>query len=189
MSAFNRPLGYQDTNFHVDPNLFSDEAFQGEYSGTNLIYKGFARPGSSVDEAVWQIAFLTYDGSNNVLMIQWPLELFDTPGIPQTQSVGTVTTPWTSFSGTLSPIPIVKGTLVMTVGALRFTDVNKNGTLTSTGLNSGTINYATGAITLTINPALVGDTAVSATFNIPSLGGASNDYQFVWSERHNYTYA
>lgn len=76
-TSFRRPAGLQDTNYHVDQNTFSDEAFQGEYTGTNLIYKGFARPGGDVDEPVWQIAFLTYDVSNNVLSIQWPLRKAD----------------------------------------------------------------------------------------------------------------
>jgi len=74
---FSRPVGLQDTNYQVDQNTFSDEAFRGEYSGTNLIYKGFARPGAALDEPVWQIAFLTYDGSNNVTSIQWPLRKED----------------------------------------------------------------------------------------------------------------
>jgi hypothetical protein len=53
---------------------FLDEAFYGDYqSGLNLIYKCFARPGSATSAPVWQIAKLTYDGNNNVTLIQWPL--------------------------------------------------------------------------------------------------------------------
>ncbi len=52
---------------------FLDEEFRGDYQGgINLIYKGFARPGSGTDAPVWQIAKLTYDGNNNVTMVQWP---------------------------------------------------------------------------------------------------------------------
>lgn len=188
MAIGNRPLGLQDTNYHVDPNIYSDEAFQGEYSGTNLIYKGFARPGGDVNEPVWQIAFLTYDGSNNVLSITWPRALLDSVA-PQTENLGTVTTPWTSFSGTLSNLPIQKGSVVLTVGALTFTDVLKNGTLSSSGSNTGTIDYDSGDISLTINPALVGDTDVIATYSTNGLGAASNDYDFIWAERHSYIYA
>lgn len=68
----NRPMGRLDAQSRVIPNSFGDMAFQGDYSGTNLIYKGFARPGSSTTSAVWQIAKLTYDGSNNLLSITWP---------------------------------------------------------------------------------------------------------------------
>lgn len=68
----NRPMGRKDAQGNLNPDFFSDEAFQGQYSGTNLIYKGFARPGALTSALVWQIAFLTYDGSNNLLTITWP---------------------------------------------------------------------------------------------------------------------
>jgi YD repeat-containing protein len=74
-NLINRPFSRLDSLGNTDINLFSDEAFRGEYSGDNLIYKGFARPGSSTDRPVWQIAFLTYDGSGNVLTITWPRKL------------------------------------------------------------------------------------------------------------------
>lgn len=71
-NVINRPLGVKDAQSNIIPGSFSDEAFQGEYTGTNLIYKGFARPGASTSAAVWQIAKLTYDGSNNLLSVIWP---------------------------------------------------------------------------------------------------------------------
>jgi hypothetical protein len=52
-------------------------AFRGEYSGTNLIYVGKARPGSAEGELVWQISFLTYDGSGNLLSVEWPINSAD----------------------------------------------------------------------------------------------------------------
>lgn len=73
MGFNSRPLGLGDTNFRTIPDTWQDEAFQGEYTGNNLIYKGFARPGASTALPVWQIAKLTYDGSNNVTSILWPL--------------------------------------------------------------------------------------------------------------------
>jgi hypothetical protein len=58
----------------VSQDSFLDESFLGDYQGgNNLIYKCFARPGSPTSIAVWQIAKLTYDGNNNITMIQWPL--------------------------------------------------------------------------------------------------------------------
>lgn len=75
MSAWdNRPKGLQDSGFAIDGTTFNDEAFQGDYlGGTNLIYKGFAKPGSSQTEKVWQIAKCTYDVNNNITAIQWPI--------------------------------------------------------------------------------------------------------------------
>ena len=46
--------------------------FRGEYTGTNLIYKGYSRPGAAEGDLVWQIAKVAYDGSNNLLSIKWP---------------------------------------------------------------------------------------------------------------------
>lgn len=68
----NRPVGFKDAQGNIIPESFSDEAFRGEYSGTNLIYKGFARPGAAEADLVWQIAKLAYDGSNNLTSITWP---------------------------------------------------------------------------------------------------------------------
>ena len=182
-----RPATRPDTDYNANPEFFSDEAFQGEYTGTNLIYKGFARPGGSTALPVWQIAFLTYDGSNNVLMIQWPLKILSV--VAETQAVGTVTTPWATFSGTLSPTPISPGSVTITVGSITFTDPLMNGTLTGNpNTNTGTINYVTGAIVLNFSPDLLANTPVTAAFNISALGGASNDYEFVWNLRHSYVY-
>lgn len=70
---YNRPRALVDTDGRAIPSSYDDEEFRGDYmGGTNLIYKGFARPGSSTAEAVWQIAKLTYDGNNNITSIQWP---------------------------------------------------------------------------------------------------------------------
>ena len=68
----NRPMARLDSQGRVIPDSFGDMTFRGEYTGSNLIYKGSARPGASEDSAVWQIAKLAYDGSNNLLSIKWP---------------------------------------------------------------------------------------------------------------------
>jgi hypothetical protein len=67
-----RPMGKLDAQGRVIPDSFADLAFQGDYTGTDLIYKGFARPGSGTTAAVWQIAKMTYDMSHNLLTITWP---------------------------------------------------------------------------------------------------------------------
>jgi hypothetical protein len=68
----NRPMGRVDAQGRVIPTSFNNMAFQGAYTGTNLIYAGFARPGSSTSAGVWQIFKMSYDGSNNLLTITWP---------------------------------------------------------------------------------------------------------------------
>ncbi len=73
MANNNRPLNYLDAQGRVIFDSVDDTAFQGEYDGSdNLIYKGFAKSGSSTADPVWQIALLTYDGSGNILTITWP---------------------------------------------------------------------------------------------------------------------
>ncbi len=69
----NMPSGHLDPQGYLSQDSFLDEAFRGEYSGTNLIYKGFADVGTSTAAQKWQIAKLAYDGNNNVLSITWPL--------------------------------------------------------------------------------------------------------------------
>jgi hypothetical protein len=74
-----RPCGKVDAQGRIIPESFSDLTFRGEYTGTNLVYKGFARPGASESALVWQIAILAYDGSSNLLSIKWPEDDFGNP--------------------------------------------------------------------------------------------------------------
>lgn len=73
MPAKTRPLGQLDSNYRWDPDSYGDETFYGEYDANdNLIYKGFARPGSSPAQPVWQINKLNYDANNNLLTVLYP---------------------------------------------------------------------------------------------------------------------
>lgn len=68
----NRPTVSYDANFVPTQEAAIDESFRGDYlAGTNLIYKGMARPGGTETDFVWQIAKLAYDGNNNLLSIKW----------------------------------------------------------------------------------------------------------------------
>lgn len=55
----------------IQDSYVGDMTFRGEYTAANIIYKGYARPGSLTSAAVWQIAKLTYSG-DNVTEILWP---------------------------------------------------------------------------------------------------------------------
>jgi YD repeat-containing protein len=86
MSAFNGPDIRTDANFVFNQNSGLDMAFQGDYSGgTNLIYKGFARPGTATTDSRWQIAKLAYDGNNNITSITWPNAI---AGVPKSTGSG-----------------------------------------------------------------------------------------------------
>lgn len=71
-NVLTRPLNFLDAQGRTIYDSVNYTAFRGEYSGTNLIYAGFARPGASENSAVWQIFKMAYDGSGNVLSITWP---------------------------------------------------------------------------------------------------------------------
>ena len=68
----NAPYGLLDSQGRVIPTSYNDLAFQAEYAGNDLIYSGFARPGSSTGAVVWQIRKMSYDGAGNILTITWP---------------------------------------------------------------------------------------------------------------------
>ena len=76
-SKQNLPLLKQSTDNVWLQDSYFDLAFRGEYTGTNLIYKGYARPGAAEGELVWQIAKLTYDGSDNIIKVEWPTNSAD----------------------------------------------------------------------------------------------------------------
>lgn len=72
MAQNNRPINSLDSQGRAIFDSVDDSAFRGEYTGNNLIYKGFARPGADEGDEVWQIALLAYDGSGNVTSVTWP---------------------------------------------------------------------------------------------------------------------
>lgn len=69
----NRPRALRAPQGGLIPDSFRDRAYRGDLNGgSNLVYVAFARPGSSEDDLVWQIMFITYDGSTPV-SITWPI--------------------------------------------------------------------------------------------------------------------
>jgi hypothetical protein len=61
----------RDQFFNLIQDTYGDKAFRGEYDGSNnLIYAGFALPGSSETDRVWQIKRLGYSGTNLVI-VDW----------------------------------------------------------------------------------------------------------------------
>lgn len=71
-----RTFGKVEGNLRIIPSEFTKQAFRGDdLGGANLIYVAFARPGSGDLDPLWQIAFLTYSGTGNVISIQWPIDV------------------------------------------------------------------------------------------------------------------
>lgn len=67
-----RPRGLINTQGIILPETLDQESFRGEYDGSNnLIYAGYARPGSAEGSLVWQISKMAYTGTN-LTSIKWP---------------------------------------------------------------------------------------------------------------------
>jgi len=78
--TFNQTILKKDANGNVIQNSFyTDMTFRGDYTGTNIIYRGYARPGAAEGSNVWQIAKLAYDGSNNLISVKWPQDANGAP--------------------------------------------------------------------------------------------------------------
>ena len=68
----NRPYGRLDSLDRVIPSSFGNMAYQAGLNGSSqLAYIGFARPGSDVDDPVWQIFYIQYS-SGLPTSITWP---------------------------------------------------------------------------------------------------------------------
>jgi len=67
-----RPMGKVDSQGRVIPTSYDDLAFRAEYTGSNMIYKGFSRAGRTEGSLAWQIAKLSYDGADNLSSVTWP---------------------------------------------------------------------------------------------------------------------
>ncbi|MCD6369769.1 MAG: hypothetical protein J7L38_08260 [Thermoproteales archaeon] len=96
-------------------------------------------------------------------LMKWWTTMLQTPSVSDESVSGTFDT--TGGSGTLAHVPIVPGTVTITAtnGSVTetFTD-NGNGTLTGSSGGSGTINYETGAVTLTFGQSITSPTVTAS---------------------------
>lgn len=68
-----RPRALRACQGELIPQSYKDVAYRGDLDGgSNLVYIGYARPGSPSTAAVWQIKKITYTGTTPV-QIQWPI--------------------------------------------------------------------------------------------------------------------
>jgi len=84
-----------------------------------------------------------------------------------TAALGTGDGALVTFGATLAPAPVRKSSITITAAAVTGTD-NGSGAITGTGIASGTINYVTGALSVTFSVAPAGAVAVSAIFTYDS---------------------
>ena len=93
---------------------------------------------------------------------------YTTQQVSYSQTVGTGTGSQTAFSTTMGNIPVGASSVSVSAGAVTGTD-NGSGSITGTGISSGTINYATGALSVTFSSAPASGTAITAAYRGQSL--------------------
>lgn len=71
LTNFNQPILKRDAQNNACQESYFDMTFRGEYDGGNLIFIGYARPGASETDPVWQILSLDYDG-DDITSILYP---------------------------------------------------------------------------------------------------------------------
>lgn len=79
------------------------------------------------------------------------------------ESYGTADGTVGPFTHTAAVTPVVYGGVTVTCGTITATD-NGSGTLSGTGVASGTINYSTGAISITFSSAPTSGTAITVSY-------------------------
>lgn len=90
----------------------------------------------------------------------------------QTQVLATGNASLTTFSGTYLNIPITTGTFVVKTGSVIATD-DGNGNLVGTGVTSGTIDYTTGAYSITFTAAPGSGAAIYGTVDTSQMLASS----------------
>ncbi len=111
-----------------------------------------------------------------------PLSFFITDGLQILQDIGfqPITTTidtgngGTNYSGTLGAIPVQVGTFMVTTPQETFTDLG-NGTLSGSAGGNGTINYTSGAWTLSFFAVLAVGVPIMATYRVVGLAVLSGD--------------
>jgi hypothetical protein len=67
----NQPILKRDAQGNViQESYIGDMKFRGDYTAGQIIYKGMARPGTATSAAKWQIAKMTYSGTD-ITQINW----------------------------------------------------------------------------------------------------------------------
>lgn len=64
MSRATRPILQLDAQGRSLPESNIYQSIRCDYTGTNMIYRGLARPGSAETSPVWQIIKMAYSGSS-----------------------------------------------------------------------------------------------------------------------------
>lgn len=189
-------------NINFEETIFFDQRYAYTYDGTDFseyLPATSTTWGGSDSEFFWGANYRGSDASVKYLFVtnfdnsaNSPMRYTDAstwtdfaPAVGGTnvsnEGVGTLIAPWNAFAGNLANTPIVPGSVTITVSNgtdpdVIFTDQAQNGTLSGfADTNSGTIDYDTGAIALTISPAMTVNADVTASYQY--------EVTYMWSAR------
>ena len=164
--------------------VYFDQKYAYTWNGNSFLQLGTATWSGTDSDFFWTTNYRGIEPSSRLFFATNfvnnaanPIRYFDSAwndfepligGTPFEEILGTLVTPWMAFAGNLTQSPIIEGSVVIIVenteDEIVFRDTPEDGTLVAEGLNTGTINYATGAITLTLNPAFEADATVRAKY-------------------------
>lgn len=88
----------------------------------------------------------------------------------------------TTYTGTLNWGPVRAGTVKITAGSITGAD-DGEGHITGTGITTGTIDYASGAVSLTFAANTTGDVEVEYEYNLENAPAEAADFEMKVSER------
>lgn len=89
-----------------------------------------------------------------------------------TETVASTVAGQLNYSGTLGNAPLVANTLAISLGSIGAVHDNGSGSLSGSGVTSGSIDYTTGAWSLTLSAAPAAGVGMVATYQTSGSGGA-----------------
>lgn len=141
----------------------SDGTWSDQYSWVNFsgVYKPY---GASLLVQSHAYAAATSAGSNSAATVRRSV----------TETIGTGTGASRSFSTTLSHVPVASGSVFVTDGFEAFQDVPTPGTLAGDKGGTGSVNYNTGAISVTFNLDPGAGVAIRCTYEYDEAVGSGS---------------
>jgi len=114
----------------------------------------------------WQDVSGTYVGLPGAYLVSNYSNMGPTNGSGNTvqETVGTTVAGQILYSGSLGSAPLTAGTLAMAISGVAAGNDNGTGGITGTGITSGSINYSTGAWSLTLTAAPPAGADIVATY-------------------------
>ncbi|TAN37031.1 MAG: hypothetical protein EPN23_06905 [Verrucomicrobia bacterium] len=122
--------------------------------------------GNFNESGKWQDVSGTYVGASGSFLVSDYSNMGPTNGTGNTvsETIGVTVAGQTLYSGTLGSAPLTAGTLTLAISSIAAGTDNGSGSISGTGITSGSINYSTGAWSLTLTAAPPAGADILATY-------------------------